>query len=133
MNAHDVDARDGADAAPNLGWFELCLNVSDVARSVRFYGKLGFRLAGGCVEEGWGVMERDGVRLALYQEMIAETMLNFRGGDVAAIADALAAMGLTMESGVHREEDESMGATIRDPDGNLIYFNTAPGESAAGW
>ncbi len=33
-----------------------------------------------------------------------------------------------MKSDAKKEPDGSIGATVEDPDGNLIYFNTHPNE-----
>ncbi len=110
--------------APDLGYFELCLDVADLDASLAFYGVLGFERIGGELEEGWAVLERDGTRLALYRGHIGELTLNFRDGDVRAIAEALREAGLALEQDAHVESDGTLGATLRDPDGHLVYFNT---------
>ncbi|MFB0509173.1 MAG: VOC family protein [bacterium] len=113
----------------DLGRFELCLNVNDVHRSIDFYTKLGFRLISGDPGSGWAVMEYGNLKLALYQGHIAQNMLNFRGGDVSAIAARLKDKGMQLKSDAMSEKDGSMGAIIEDPDGNVIYFNTHPDEA----
>ncbi|MDA7921311.1 VOC family protein [Verrucomicrobiales bacterium] len=60
----------------------------------------------------------------MYQGHIPENALTFFGGDVAAIAKHLKEGGHEMNSGPEKEEDGSIGATVKDPDGNLIYFNS---------
>lgn len=112
-----------------LGRFELCLNVSNVHRSIDFYTKLGFRLVSGDPGSGWAVMECNNLRLALYQGHIAQNMLNFRGGDVSTIAARLKEKGMQLKSDAMVEKDGSIGAIIEDPDGNVIYFNTHPDET----
>jgi predicted lactoylglutathione lyase len=114
--------------ALNLGRFEYCLNVRDLQRSMKFYVKLGFKQIGGNPEEGWVVLKHNNLRLALYQEHIAGNLMNFRGGDVNEIARTLKNKDLKMKMDAIQESDGSMGATIEDPDGNLIYFNTHPDE-----
>lgn len=111
-----------------LGRFEFCLDVADIKKSLDFYKKLGFKEREGDLETGWMVIEHGNCILGLYQGHISKNMLNFRGGDVFAIADVLKSQGLTMGTDAHKESDGSDGAEILDPDGNLIYFNTAPGE-----
>ncbi|MEA3310725.1 MAG: VOC family protein [candidate division WOR-3 bacterium] len=111
-----------------LGRFELCLRVADINKSLEFYKKLGFKEIDGKIEEGWLIIKNSNCILGLYQGHISKNTLNFRGGDVFAIADVLKSQGLTMEVDAHTESDGSDGAEILDPDGNLIYFNTAPGE-----
>lgn len=115
-------------AAPDLGWLEVCLTVEDIAKSKEFYQTLGFEVVGGVETQGWLVLELNGARIALYQGHIPNNLLNFRGGKVFEIADYLKAKGLKMESDAVHENDGSDGATIHDPDGNVIYFNTHPDE-----
>ena len=109
----------------------VCLNVRDVKRSSEFYAKLGFRVAAGGLAENWVVMEYGNLKLGLFQGHIESNLLNFRGGDVFAIARHLEAQGLKLRTPAQVEPDSSTGATIAGPDGNLIYFNTAPGEQAS--
>ena len=51
--------------------------------------------------------------------------------DVFALAEELQRRGLALASGPEVEGDGSDGATLRDPDGVLVYLNTAPGEGQA--
>ena len=111
-----------------LGSLVLCLNVADLAASCGFYGKLGFRQSGGSLAEGWAILGDGENELHLFQGHIEANTLNFRGGNVPEIAAGLKAQGLAMDSDAERESDGSDGAWIRDPDGNAIYFNTAPEE-----
>ncbi|MHC4471763.1 MAG: VOC family protein [Planctomycetota bacterium] len=108
----------------DLGNFQLCLNVEDLARSQEFYSKLGFERVGGVPEKGWAILRHGDCTLGLYQGHIGENLLNYRGGDVFAIAASLKGAGLTMEMDAVKEADGTDGAMVRDPDGNLIYFNT---------
>ncbi len=108
----------------NLGKFHLCLNVAELKRSLDFYAKLGLRQVGGSVDEGWAVLEYGNLYLGLYQGHIEQNLLNFRGGDVFAVAASLKARGVRMKADAAREADGSDGAWLEDPDGNLIYFNT---------
>jgi catechol 2,3-dioxygenase-like lactoylglutathione lyase family enzyme len=112
----------------NLGKFFLCLNVRDVKRSLAFYRKLGLKHVGGTVEEGWAMLGYRNLCLGLYQGHIEGNLLNFRGGDVFAIARDLKARGFELKKEAEREADGSDGAWLEDPDGNLIYFNTHPDE-----
>ena len=112
-----------------LGWCDVCLPVKDVTASRDFYAKLGFRVVEGKIEENWQVMTNDDLRLGLYHGHTSEMMLNFRGGDVFANAEALQAKGLVFEKGPLLERDQSAAAILRDPDGHAIFLNTAPGET----
>ena len=110
------------------GRMVVCLNVKDLNASCDFYGKLGFERVGGNPAENWAVVNDGENELHLFQGHVASNTLNFRGGDVFAIAAGLAARGLKMKSEAVREADGTDGAWIEDPDGNAIYFNTAPEE-----
>ncbi len=127
---HD-DHNEPVELPPNYldsGWLEVCLNVQNIELSIEFYEKLGFVHVGGEIEDGWAVMENDACRFSLYQGHLEGNVLNFRGGDVQQIGDTLKARGLTLKTEVESEPDGSMGCTLEDPDGNLIYFNTHPDE-----
>lgn len=112
----------------NLGRFELCLSVRDIKKSLAFYEKLDFQKVEGDLEEGWVILQQGNTRLGLYSGHFEKNLLNFRGGDVFGIAHAFKERGLTLKSDAAVEPDGSAGATIEDPDGNLIYFNTYPDE-----
>ncbi|MEE8640999.1 MAG: VOC family protein [bacterium] len=112
----------------NMGKFFLCLKVRDVKRSLAFYRKMGLTQVGGTVEEGWAMLGYHNLCLGLYQGHIEQNLLNFRGGDVFAIAGELKARGFKLKKEAEREADGSDGAWLEDPDGNLIYFNTHPDE-----
>lgn len=113
----------------DLGWCDLCLNVHDIDRSQAFYESLGFRIVEGTAESGYLLMTNDRLRIALCEGHINSNMINFRGGNVEMIVDQLQSKGIEIESGPTIEDDGSVGATVKDPDGNVIYFNTAPGET----
>jgi len=112
----------------DVGWLEVCLNVKDLKTSIAFYEKLGFYPAFGDPDEGWVIMESEQALLGLYQGHIPQNLITFRTGDIQQIADTLKERGLKLKSEVVMEPDGSLGCTIEDPDGNLIYFNTHPDE-----
>ncbi len=112
----------------DLGEHHLCLDVNDLDASIDFYRKLGFVLVSDHREESWGVMRTDGFVLALYQGHIERNLMNFRGGDIEEIGAELSDRGISFEKEPHLEADGSWSAEIRDPDGNVIYFNTFPDE-----
>jgi len=124
-------ANDSSPMPPPFGCLHVCLSVADVSASRGFYAKLGFRREEGEVAEKWLVMERDGVRIGLFQGFGEGTTLNFRGGDVPAIAAALQADGLEFEQGATHENPRCGSATLLDPDGHRIFFDTAPSELPA--
>ena len=111
-----------------LGNFDLCLRVKNLEKSTDFYKKLGFENTIFDSFAGMSILKKGNITFALYDKHIDETILNFRGGNVFEIAKVLKAKGLEFESDAKIEADGSHGAKLRDPDGNLIYFNTASGE-----
>ncbi len=113
----------------DLGRFELCLTVRDLAASIAFYEKLGFEQGGGVADQGWAILHHPAVVIGLFQGMIETNLLNFRGEDVFEVARRLRGRGLTFRKDAHVESDGSVGAVLEDPDGNVIYFNTAEGET----
>ena len=64
----------------------------------------------------------------LFQGHIDENLINFRGGDIEAIAEELTARGIELTMPVRRHPDGSWNAEVRDPDGNSIFFTTFPEE-----
>jgi catechol 2,3-dioxygenase-like lactoylglutathione lyase family enzyme len=111
-----------------LGNFELCLNVKDLRIALEFYETLGFKRVGGNVADGWAIIEASNCRVGLYEGHIDSNLINFRGGDVFALASELKRRGLEFSQDAYREPDGSAGAILSDPDGNVIYFNTFPEE-----
>jgi lactoylglutathione lyase len=113
----------------DTGWLEVCLNVKDLEKSLAFYQKLDFEQVSGDPEEKWVVLANQyNTFIALYQGHIGKNLLNFRGGDIQKIADKLKDRGVALKSEVESEPDGSLGVTIEDPDGNILYFNTHPDE-----
>ena len=115
----------------NLGRFELCLQVADINSSLNFYTKLGFHAIDGSVEHGVVVIRNGDCRIGLSQGHIAENLLNFRGGDIAEIGRQAETLGLTFEKPPFTAIDGSMGALLRDPDGNAVYLVSHPDEPGA--
>lgn len=111
-----------------LGWCDVCLNVQDLAASRTFYEKLGLRAVEGNAEDGYWVMANASARVGIYTGAFEGFMLNFRGGDVMANAKALQANGITFESGPTAVEGGGGSASLRDPDGNIIFLDTHPDE-----
>lgn len=112
----------------NLGWFEVCLNVKNLGESLDFYKRLGFRAAAEFPDEGYAVLTNGDARIALYQGHIERNIFNFRGAPVFEIAVELKRRGFEFSKPARTETDGSDSAEIIDPDGNVIYFNTFPGE-----
>ncbi|MFN8138790.1 MAG: hypothetical protein U0R49_03215 [Fimbriimonadales bacterium] len=117
-----------------LGWCDFCLRVANVKASREFYERLGFRQVEGKDEEGWAVVINDSARLGLFEEKhLGERpfTINFRGANIGALVGALVVNGFSFHGEPKFSEDGSGSARILDPDGNLIFFDSAPGETQA--
>jgi catechol 2,3-dioxygenase-like lactoylglutathione lyase family enzyme len=104
------------------------LPVKNLARSAAFYEKLGFRQAEGKPSEGWAVLGRDGVRMGLFRGYIKKNTLNFRGGNIRQIVRALEARHLRPTHVRFVGESGAGNASLKDPDGNLLFFDSTPSE-----
>jgi hypothetical protein len=115
----------------DLGRVDLCLNVKDIHRSHEFYRTIGMRKVGGNVKQKWLILAHGEFRLGLYQGYIGGTVINFRGGHVGNIVRGLEARGLK-PYGVRGLRPSGRGsASVKDPDGHVIFFDTSPQERAA--
>ena len=113
-----------------LGWLDVCIRASNVEESIDFYKKLGFRVVDGNAGEGWAILVKGEKRIGLFEPRFMTTSfsLNFRGGNIQAIADSLSASGIEFSSEPRIRDNGSGSFEIRDPDGNLIFFDSAPNE-----
>lgn len=112
-----------------FGELHICLSVTDLSKSKAFYETLGFVMVDGYLDEDWSIMQKESHIIGLFQGHFEEKFsLNFRMNDVQAINESLLKKGLKFEKDAHLEEDGSFGAVLKDPDGNVIYFNTHPDE-----
>ena len=112
----------------DLGEHYPCLNVQDLTRSIEFYQKLDFTIIEDHTSENWAVLQHNNMALCLFQGHIDENLINFRGGNIEAIHKEATSRGLKLTKPARLEPDGSWSAEIRDPDGNVIYFNTFPDE-----
>lgn len=115
----------------DLGRVDMCLDVESIKRSFAFYRKLGFSVVGGNLEERWLILRRGTFRLGIFQGHIEENVINFRGGHVGKIVEGLKERGLK-PYGVRGLEPSGRGsALLKDPDGNVIFFDSSSQERAA--
>ena len=112
----------------HLGRFELALNVADIAASFIFYRKLGFDCISGSIAGQCITLEHGNCSITLYEGYINHNLLNFRGGDIPAIAERLAMTGLTFTRGPEADADGNRSLLLIDPDGNEIYLVYHPSE-----
>jgi catechol 2,3-dioxygenase-like lactoylglutathione lyase family enzyme len=121
-------------AEVDLGWLDVCLRVRDFAASQRFYEALGFRLVEGEPERGWGVFARESSRIGLFiEEYMAEDRfsLNFRGGCIPKVLEHLATQKIHPTAAPVLVGECAGSVKFRDPDGNLIFIDSAPDETIA--
>jgi catechol 2,3-dioxygenase-like lactoylglutathione lyase family enzyme len=116
---------------PPLGAFQICLQVADLQVSQDFYSGLGFRVKEGTPAEGFVVLRREDCEIGLFTMPMDGTVMNFRGGNTHAIAAWLTERGHALETNVTNAEDGSGSVILRDPDGNQLFFDSAPAEIAA--
>lgn len=110
---------------PPLGWLIPCLAVKDLAASLEFYAKFDLLPYGGNVDEGWAMLRSRAVEVHLFHGHIDKDVLNFRGGDLPVVREALLGRGLK------RRGEESFAAwTFVDPDDRDIFFDSSPEETA---
>ncbi len=113
----------------NLGRFEICLNVANLKESIDFYNQLGFDRIGGDPEQGWSILKHSNCIMGLFQGHIDKNLLHFRGKDPFHIEKELEKNDIITNTKAHIEEcDGSPSMEIIDPEGNVIYFNTAADE-----
>ena len=114
----------------NLGWLDVCLRVTDVSDSRRFYAHLGFEAVDGDEDQGWLVMVNGESRIGLFTlEYMGNVpfSLNFRGGDVESVATSLQKAGYSLEKPL-KKSTEGVSATILDPDGHHVFLDAMHNE-----
>ena len=120
-----------------LGTFSISLTVKDLAASLVFYRKLGFKTMGGhdTTSEGWAILQGSGCTIGLFQGMFDKNMLTFNPGwnasaqrlddfeDIRDIQKKLRADGV--EFVVEADETTSGPASliVHDPDGNPVMLD----------
>ncbi len=113
-----------------FGAFQLCLHVKDLQVSADFYSRLGFHTKEGSPAEGFVVLRREDCELGLFTQPMPGTVMNFRGGNTRKIAQWLTELGLELDPNV--TNDDGSGSVITtDPDGNQLFFDSAPAEITA--
>jgi catechol 2,3-dioxygenase-like lactoylglutathione lyase family enzyme len=133
------DGVDLEDRELDLGNFTWCLVCENLQATADFYCAMGFTAAGGEPENGWAILARadhlpspgkrlGAMHLSLFHDMIPKDMLNFRGGNVAAIAKVLGERGVDLCDEVKTGEDGTESLSITDPDGRPVFFDTTPAE-----
>lgn len=114
---------------PVLGWYELSLDVANIARTAGFYGRLGFEAAGGDIAQRHLTLQSGDCRLCLYQGYLDPpgTQLIFWQGDVAAVAALAEREGLKVHRGLLGNDEGHLSLMLEDPDGRGLFFIFIPG------
>lgn len=118
-----------------LGAFSISLNVSDIAKSQAFYGKLGFLAFGGDPAQGWVMMRNGETVIGLFHGMLAANTMTFNPGwdqnaenldefeDIRALQKSLVAAGVDFEMKADEGTSGPASFVILDPDGNPILVD----------
>ncbi len=115
------------ESGPDLdrGVFQVSLPVKDLARTVAFYERLGFRDADRKPEDRVLGMSNGQDRICLYQGYLdpEELQLIFWQGDIDAVAETARREGLDF---LREPGRDAMGAgfMLKDPDGRPLFFIT---------
>ena len=106
----------------DLGYFEASLDVSDIARSLAFYTRLGFEALDGHADIRNVSLQKGDCRLGLYQGHLdpPQTQLIFWQGDVPAIAAELESRGVEFFRGPNQDANGA-AFMLKDPDGHPIF------------
>jgi catechol 2,3-dioxygenase-like lactoylglutathione lyase family enzyme len=110
---------------PPLGWLVPCLAVKDLQASLAFYAALDLHPYGGDAAEGWCMLRNRAVEVHVFQDHIPKDLLNFRGGDPAALRAAFAQRGLQIA-----REEGPRSFSLQDPDGREVFFDSGEEECA---
>ena len=118
----------------DLGAFSVSLAVKDLAASIAFYEKLGFKPMGG--GETWKILVNGSSVIGVFEGMFEENILTFNPGwkqdasakdpfmDIREIERKLEAVGIEKVS--TNTADAQSGPAhviIKDPDGNTIMLD----------
>ena len=114
---------------PVLGWYELSLDVANIARTAGFYGRLGFEAAGGDIAQRHLTLQQGDCQICLYQGYLDPpgTQLIFWQGDVAAVAALAEREGLKVHRGLLGNDEGHLSLMLEDPDGRGLFFIFIPG------
>lgn len=126
--------------AIELGNFSVSLVVKDVAASLAFYEKLGFKKVFGGVKQRFVIVQNATATIGLFQGGIEATTLTFNPGwdramktlekfdDVRALQEILEERELELE--LRADPDSTGPASVRllDPDGHAILLDQHVGK-----
>ena len=118
-----------------LGNFSVSLTVKDLAASLAFYEKLGFRVFAGHAAQNWLILKNGDHVIGLFQGMFEKNMLTFNPGwdsnanqlesftDVRELQRSLKAQGLSLITEADETTTGPGSFMLVDPDGNPILVD----------
>lgn len=110
----------------DFGTFSVSLAVKDINASTAFYESLGFsRIEGaGSIEQKWIILEKDDVKIGLFEGMFDQDILTFNPADARGIHAQVEKAGVSIaHSNGLENESGPCSFVIVDPDGNPILFD----------
>lgn len=114
----------------DIGWHDICLKTSNMEASKHFYQALGLDVTHD--SEGWVHLTNGDISISL-MTFLGENWLNFRGGDIEAIKARIDEKQIKAEGKIETYIEDGETGThwqTRDPDGNVIYFDTTQNEES---
>ena len=135
MTVPPEDVQNELQQASSLWAFSVSLAVSDMAKSLDFYGHLGFSMTGGD-GESWAILINGNAVIGLFRGMFEGNILTFNPGwgnagqpldsfaDVRAARDSFAAAGIEVVNDTTPDSESGPASfSIIDPDGNTILID----------
>lgn len=115
----------------NIGWHDLCLATKNIKSSTDFYKALGMQVTH--ETEHHVHLTNGNVDISL-MTFLKSNLINFRGADVLAVRESFKAQGIEVEGEPRTYTKAEMGCdgtdwTTKDPEGNLVYFDTTEAEA----
>lgn len=118
-----------------LGAFSVSLAVKDIAASLAFYEKLGFKPFGGDLANKWIILKNGEHIIGLFQGMLDKNTLTFNPGwdqnaqplaeftDILEIQRQLKSDGVTLTAEADESTTGPAYAILLDPDGNPVFLD----------
>ena len=118
-----------------LGAFSVSLAVKDIAASLSFYQKLGFKIIGGDQTQNWLILRNANNTIGLFQGMFDSNVMTFNPGwdaqgndledfdDVRTIHQKLVDADVEITSTGLDNESGPGHISLVDPDGNSILID----------
>ena len=115
-----------------LGQFSVSLAVKDIAASLEFYQKFGFKVIdGGHMNEAfadsdthkWRILKSESAAIGLFQGAFEGNILTFNPKDLRPIQKSLKDAGVEFVSEADMDTTGPCSAVLTDPDGNTILLD----------